>query len=124
GLRFVVDNRGRRDVSAAFLGRLLERRQVDERLEDRPGLPPGRNRAVVLRLIVRTPPDERENLTRLRVEGDERRFGASAPPPARQQLVDVREAVAYGVLRQPLQVQIERRVHVHFLIGGRRQARV
>ena len=40
---------------------------------------------------------------------------ASAFPrrlPPREQLVDLRQAVAHGVLRQPLQVQIERRVHI------------
>ena len=124
GFRRVVHDGGRRHVGAARVGRLFERRQIDEWLEHRPGLTPRDDGAVVLRLVVRAPADERKNLTRPWVDRDKRCFGLAAAPPPREQLVDMRQTVAHGVLREPLQVEVERGVDVDFLIGGRREARI
>ncbi|MGC4084080.1 MAG: hypothetical protein QM736_18710 [Vicinamibacterales bacterium] len=79
---------------------------------------------LVLRLVVRPAADHREDLAGARVERDQRGFGLALPLPARQQLIDVREAVADRILRDTLQVQVERRVHVDRLVVGRRQPRI
>ena len=85
--------RRRRDVGAAVGDGLLERGQIDERLEDRSRLAARRDRAVVLRLVVGAAADERENLAGLRIDGDERRLGVALALAPRQQLVDLRQAV-------------------------------
>src|SRR5207253_2075103 len=67
GLRFVDDDRGWCHISASFRRRLLERRQIHERLEHRSWLTPRDDRTVVLRLVVRAAANERENFTRSRI---------------------------------------------------------
>ena len=114
--------RGRRHVGAAVGDGLLERGQVDERLEHRSRLAARRDHAVVLRLVVGPAADKREDFAGLRIDGDERRFGKALTLAPRQQLVDLGQAVADRVLRQALQVEVERRVHVDGLGGRGRQA--
>ena len=114
--------RGRRDVGALVPGGLFERGQVDERLEHRSRLPPRGDHAVVLRLVVRPAADKREDLAGLGIDGDQRRFRPAAALAPRQQFVHMRQAVAHGVLREPLQMEVERRHHIDGLGRFRRQA--
>jgi hypothetical protein len=48
-------------------------------------------------------------------------FGLALALPPRQELIDVVQAAADGVLRQPLEMQIQGRVHIDGLVGRRRQ---
>ena len=95
----------------AFLERVFERREVDERLEHRSGLPARVDGAVELRLVVGAAPDHREDLAGARIDGDERRLRL-LPLALGEQFVDANQPVAHGVLREALQVQVERRVDV------------
>ena len=95
---------------------MLERREVDERLEHRPGLPARADHAVVLRLVVGAAADEGEDLAGARIDGDQRRLRLPLAP--RQHLVEPRQPFAQRILRDPLQVQVERRVDVDGA-GGR-----
>jgi hypothetical protein len=110
--RLVGDEGGRRDVAAALGGRPLERREVDERLEHRAGLAPCVHRAVELRLVVRAPAHHGEHLAGARVDGDERGLRVPAPLAAREQVVHPCQALAHAVLRDALQVEVERGVDV------------
>ncbi len=109
--RLVEHDRRRRDVGAAFLVRVLERREVDERLEHRARLPPRGDGAVVLRLVVGAAADHRQDFAGARIDGDQRRL-RPLTLALREDLVHAREPVADGILRDPLQVQVERRVDV------------
>ena len=120
-LRIIERDRRRRDVGALVAGGLFERGQVDERLEYRSWLPPGGNHAIVLRPVVRPAADEGENLAGLGIDGDQCRFRPAAALAPRQQFVHARQAVAHGVLREPLQVQVERRHHIDGLVRLRRE---
>ena len=106
--------RGRRDVAGALVGGLLERREIDERLERRADLPPRRGGAVELRLVVGAAADEREDLAGARIDGDERglRDARRSALAARQDRIDVGDAGAHRFLRVALQVQVERGVDV------------
>ena len=96
--RLVEDDRRRRDVGAAFGLGPLERGEVDERLEDRSGLPPRADGAVVLRLVVGAAADHREDLAGARIDGDQRRLWMRRFRRARISSTRV-EPVADGVLR-------------------------
>ena len=110
---FVGDDRRRRQVGPSVSERLLEGGKIDERLEDRAGLPPGADHAIELRLVVGASADPGEDLAGSRVDRDQRRLRrpelAAAPL---EQVVHLRQATAHRVLRQPLQMQVERRVDV------------
>ena len=123
-LGFVARNRRRCDIGAAFGGRLFERREEDERLEDGPRLAARQHDAVVLRLVVGASADERENLARARIDTDERGLGLAFALAPRQQLVHLGQAVSHRVLRETLQVQVERGVDIDGLVGRRGQPRV
>ena len=98
----------------AFVRGLLERGEIDERLERRPHLPARVCGAVELRLVVRAAADEREDLAGARIDGDERglRNALRSALAARQGRIDGGDAVADGVLRVALQVEVERGVDV------------
>ncbi len=117
GRRGVVHERRRRDVGPPGVGGGLERREVDERLEDRSWLTPRRDGAVVLGLVVRAAADEGDDVAAARIDGDERRLRAPLAAAPREQFVHADQAAADGVLRDPLQVQVQRRVHVDGLVG-------
>ena len=70
--------------------------------------------AVVLRLVVGAAADQRENLAGARIDGDQRRLRRRALA-LREDLLHLRHAVADRVLREALEVQIERRVDVDAL---------
>ena len=108
--RLVEQQHRRRDVGALIRGRLIEGRQVDERLEHRAGLAPGAGGAVELRLVVGAPADQRQHLAGARVDGDQRRLRSHPAAPLGQRLVDRGQPGAHGVLGRPLQVEVERRV--------------
>ena len=90
---------------------LLECGEVDERLERRSGLAAGGDGAVELRLVIGAAADQREDLARGRIDRDERHLGL-ALFLLREQLVHLGDAFVDRLLREPLQVQIERRVDV------------
>ena len=118
GRRLVVDDGGGRQVPAPFVGGRLEGGQVDEGLEDGAGLAPGGEDAVVLRQVVGPPADPGEDLAVARVDGEQRRLGgARAVLALREQRIHLRETLAHGILGEPLQVQVERRVDVEALRG-------
>ena len=103
---------------------LLERGQVDERLEHGSRLAARDDRAVIAATgYARPAADEREDFSGRRIDRDQRGFGLALALPPRQELIDVGQPVADGVLGQPLEMQVQRRMHVDGLIGGRRQAR-
>jgi hypothetical protein len=122
--RAVVHQGRRREAAALRSGGLLEGRQVDKRLEDRTRLPACDHGPVVLRLVVKAAANHRQYVARLRIDGEQRRLGATLALTAGEQLVDFGQSVTNGVERQPLQVQVERRVDVHRAVAGRGQARV
>ena len=98
---------------------MLEGRQIHERLEDRSRLAPRQDGTVVLRLVIGTAADKGEQLAGARVDGDERGLGLPAAAAPRQQLVDVCQPAANGVLRDALQVEVERRIHIdRFVVFG------
>src|SRR5262249_15653848 len=99
GYLLVERDGGRRDVGAPFGDRLLERRQVNERYEDRSRLPARHDGAVVLRLVAGASADERQDFAGAWIERDERRFGLAALPFGEHR-IDVREPLADGVLRE------------------------
>ena len=86
--------------------------QVDERLEDRARLSLRRDRTVELRLVVRAAADEREHLAGAGIDRDESGLGLPLALAARENLVDAHDPVAHDVLRDALQVDVERRVDV------------
>src|SRR5207248_1834572 len=91
--------------------------------EDRSRLPAGKDCAVVLRLVVRTSADKRQDLAGSWIERDQRGFGL-AFSALREHRVDAGEAFADRVLRHALQVQVERRVYLQGLVRSRRQPRI
>ena len=112
GRRLVEDERCRGQVGAPLHRRPLERGQVDERLEDGARLPPRGDRAVELRLVVRPAADEREHLAGARIDRDQGRLSLPPLAPPRQDLVDAQDPFAHHVLRDALQVDVERGVDV------------
>ena len=62
------------------------------------------------------PPTNARISPRAGIDRDQRRFRLALPLPAREQLVHLGQPVAHRVLRQPLQVQVERRVDIDRLI--------
>src|SRR5204863_635210 len=107
--RLVDDDRCRGDVGAGVGERPLKGRQVYEGLERGAVLALGGRRPVVLRLLVGASADDRQDFAGARIDGDERRL-RDARLPFRQQLLDAGDAVTDRVLRDALQVQVERRI--------------
>ena len=123
-LRFVVDNRRGCHVGLALCQGLLEGRQIHERFEDRSRLPSRHDGTVVLRLVIGTAADKGEQLAGARIDGDERGLGLPAAAAPRQQLVDACQPAANGVLRDALQVEVERRIHIDRFVAFGGETRI
>ena len=98
--RRVQGERERRDAR-------LQRRRVDDALEDGAGLASRVGRAVELRRGVRVTADHREHVSGLRVESDE---SGLWPAPPFENFFEPRELAAHRLLGDPLKLKVNRRV--------------
>ena len=116
--RLVGQHRGERERRRERCAIGIERREIDDRLERRPGLALGVRRAIKLTLGVVAPADKRANRASLRVQRDHRGLQPAVSLRAAQSLMillERRDIVGHRVNRVGLKFGVERRVNLESL---------